>query len=123
MSADNGLFPPILQAYLPAFNVKTAINSGITIPYNISEFNSFSDITNVHVSITRQSNYTSLFDSTNYIKGIWIAVNTTDPPQFTENSITIPPSVFNKSNFAFLITNVLLFKILFLKKLDIICHL
>ena len=101
MSADNGLFPPILQAYLPAFNVKTAINSGITIPYNISEFNSFSDITNVHVSITRQSDYTSLFDSTNYIKGIWIAVNTTDPSQFTENSITIPPSVFNKGNFAY----------------------
>ena len=105
MSADNGLFPPILQAYLPAFNVKTAINSGITIPYNISEFNSFSDITNVHVSITRQSNYTSLFDSTNYIKGIWIAVNDTESTpeniQFTEDSITIPPSVFNKNNFAY----------------------
>ena len=103
--AEGGLFPPIIQAYLPAFNVKTAIDTGITIPYNISEFNSFSDIINVHVSITRQSNYTSLFDSTNYIKGIWIAVNDTESTpediQFTKNSITIPPSVFNKGNFAY----------------------
>ena len=71
--AINGLFPPIVDAYLPAKSIVEASQyMSISIPFSVSSFNSLSDIHGIHISITRQSNYNSLLNKTNYPMGIYV---------------------------------------------------
>lgn len=90
--AEGGLFPPIIESYLPAFNVTTVRNDGLAINYNVSDYNSFSDILSVHVSITRQSNYHSLFNKSSYPIGIWVKNITVSD---VDQTVTIPSSALN----------------------------
>lgn len=96
--AEGGLFPPIIQSYLPAFNISTVKSSGLAIDYNVSDYNSFQDILSVHVSITRQSNYHSLFKKSTYPLGIWVKnITVTDVDQ----TVTIPSSALNPSELSY----------------------
>ena len=74
--AQSGLYPPIIDAYLPAFITdKKVITDGLTIPFDISAYNTVDNTTDgiktVHVSITCQDDYKSLFNS-NYKRGVII---------------------------------------------------
>ncbi len=92
--AEGGLFPPIIQSYLPAFSIMDLLQDSFNINFNLSEYNSPSDIKSVHVSITRQSNYHSVFDSTNYIRGVYV---TNFDAVTGNNVVNIPESVINKN--------------------------
>ena len=89
--AEGGLFPPMVDAYLPAINVidnfyeNPGHNGYIKIPFNISPYNSPTDIKGIHVSITRQSNYNSIFNRTDYPMGIYIENVTYLPGMFQSN--------------------------------------
>lgn len=77
--AEGGLFPPIIDAYLPGINVKTVILDEprkLKIKYNTSPYNNLEDIKSVHISITRQSDYTSLFRKDNYPRGVYVVNHT-----------------------------------------------
>lgn len=99
--AENGLFPPILEAYLPAFNV-SEISSGLKIYFALSKLESQIDnIQSIHISLTRQSNYHSLFNSNDYTRGIIIEdfsrqankTDSTDPIEYQGDEfykVTIP---------------------------------
>ena len=88
--AENGLFPPIIDAYLPAIEAPDYRANGVTIPLNLN-YNDPSDIKSVHVSFTRQSNYHSGFNKKTYIRGIYVQ----NVDFSAENvSITIPYSAF-----------------------------
>ena len=67
--AETRLFPPIITPYLPAKNIES-VNTGIDILFDINELNDESIIEEIHVIITRQSNYKSLFNS-DYPLGIY----------------------------------------------------
>ena len=74
--AQSGLYPPIIDAYLPAFITdKKVITDGLTIPFDISAYNTVDSTTDgiktVHDSITCQDDYKSLFNS-NYKRGVII---------------------------------------------------
>ena len=92
--AEGGLFPPIIQSYLPAFSIEDILDDDFNISFNLSEYNSPEDIESIHVSITRQSNYHSIFDPVNYIRGVYVT-------NFTavagENEVNIPESIINMS--------------------------
>ena len=91
--AESGLFPPTINAYLPAFNIETVKNNGLNIQFNLSEYNTASDIKSVHVSITRQLNYNSAFTNS-YPLGIWVGDFTR--PQSDNNAvINIPFTALN----------------------------
>ena len=75
--AETRLFPPIITPYLPAKNIES-VNDGIDIPFDINELNDESIIEEIHVIITRQSNYKSLFNSTSYPLGIYPIAATTE---------------------------------------------
>lgn len=97
--AEGGLFPPIIDTYLPAFNILTKVkNDGLKyIKFNLSEYNTLSEIESCHISIIRQSDYTSLFDSTKYPIGIWVKNFSGEPD--LDQSVKIPYSAFNSDNF------------------------
>ena len=57
---ETRLFPPIMAPYLPAKNINS-VNQGIRITFDINELNNITDIKEIHVVITRQSDYNSLF--------------------------------------------------------------
>lgn len=92
--AEGGLFPAIIDAYAPAYNLRDVLDAskGLTINYNISDFNSPSDIHGVHVSIVRQSNYKSLFNNETYPMGIYVQNVTVS---IRNTSVTIPRDTFN----------------------------
>ena len=91
------LFPPILAPYIPAKSI-TSVSSGITIPFEINQFDDPSYITEVHVIITRQSNYMSLLND-NYPLGI-IALAPGDLT-ISNKTITIPSSVINVNQLSY----------------------
>lgn len=96
--AEGGLFPPIIQAYLPAIAIKNE-EPFITIPYNTSEYNTLSDIKSIQISITRQSNYDSLFDKTKYRRGVYVINNATLIEE--DNTLTINKNVLNMSQLSY----------------------
>lgn len=96
--AEGGLFPPIIQAYLPAIAIKNE-EPFITIPYNTSEYNTLSDIKSIQISITRQSNYDSLFDKTKYRRGVYVINNATLTEE--DNTLTINKNVLNMSQLSY----------------------
>ena len=96
--AEGGLFPPIIQAYLPAIAIKNE-EPFITIPYNTSEYNTLSDIKSIQISITRQSNYDSLFDKNKYRRGIYVINNTSLTSE--DNTLTISKDILNMSQLSY----------------------
>ena len=40
--AEGGLFPPIINSYMPAFNIVDVKDNGLTIKFNLSDFNTIS---------------------------------------------------------------------------------
>lgn len=92
--AEGGLFPPIIQSYLPAFSIEDILDDDFNILFNLSEYNSPEDIKSVHVSITRQSNYHSVFDPVNYIRGVYVTNFTATTG---ENEVNIPENIINMS--------------------------
>lgn len=82
--AQGGLFPPIIDAYLPAVVVKNE-NPFISFDYDLSEYNDLEDIKSVHLAIVRQSNYHTLFNEDTYRLGVCTynfspGDDTSDPP-------------------------------------------
>lgn len=98
--AENGLFPAIIDSFIPAVPVLELTNNRFNIPFNIS-YNNREDIESVHVSITRQSNYHSALDRGNYPRSVYV-VNTpaggsTDPNM----SVNIPLSILQTDELSF----------------------
>lgn len=100
--AINGLFPPMIDAYLPALPIHNAITNGagmgIPINFTISSFNNLSDIKGIHISITRQSNYNSLLDSSLYPMGIYVAQVNSSKVSINgySGTITVGADIINK---------------------------
>ena len=95
---ESGLFPPIIDSYLPGFNLVEVYQNGLTINFNISDYNDFHDISltnGVHISIVRQSNYHHIFNTTNYPLGIYVSAFTPPAQGSTDTSINIPFEKFN----------------------------
>ena len=97
---ENGLFPAIIDSFIPAVPVLELTNNRFNIPFNIS-YNDREDIESVHISITRQSNYHSALDRGNYPRGVYV-VNTpaggsTDPNM----SVNIPLSILQTDELSF----------------------
>lgn len=95
--AQGGLFPPIIDAYLPAFNIRDIIRPAddtvtLDIKYNTSQYNNLEDIKAVHVSIIRQSNYMSLLDDVDYPRGIYVQNH---EPETEDDVIGIPNTCLN----------------------------
>lgn len=96
--AEVRIFPPIIAPYIPAKNIES-VNNGIDIPFEMNELNDPSVITEVHVMITRQQNYKSLFNSIDYPLGIY-------PLTFTSamaetGIIHVPASILNVAQLNF----------------------
>lgn len=79
--AEGGLFPPIVDTYLPAINIDDVLfkvyedhgdNHYLRLAFNLSPYNNLQDLQSFHVSITRQSNYHSIFDAEDYPLGIYV---------------------------------------------------
>lgn len=103
MAVGNGLFPPLIDAVLPAIVVTNVTSSlgGINIKFNISQFNTLSLIESVHVSITRQSNYNSLLDASKYPLGICIINKSAIQFNGDEGVLTVPNNFLNLSELAY----------------------
>lgn len=77
---QSGLFPPQVDNFLPAYNTRNVLgsgsNQGITVYYNISQYNDIDDINSAHFTFIRQTNYHSILrtDRDKYPGGI-IAYN------------------------------------------------
>ena len=100
--AESGLFPPLIDTYMPAQSVDDITqNGGFKIKFNISPYNDISDITEIHVSITRQSNYNSLLLSSNYPMGIWITRTIPTPGDDGNIELRVPFSALNENQFAY----------------------
>lgn len=92
---ESGLFPPIIDSYLPGFNLVDIYQNDLTINFNISEFNDPTNIDKVHVSIIRQSNYQHIFNNTLYPLGIYVVDDYHAPIGTTDTNITIPFEILN----------------------------
>lgn len=97
--AEGGLFPPIIDAYLPAFNIKDVKTGGINISFNLSEYNTLSDIHGYHFSIVRQSQYDSLLNNEDFPLGILVQNFPNRTVSSYEQTVTIPYNKFDKSKF------------------------
>lgn len=95
--SESRLFPPIVSPYLPAKTI-TSVSSGITIPFEINALNSLEDIKEIHVLVTRQTNYNSLFNN-NYPLGIYVFTATSTI--LTNKEFTIPSSILNPDQLSF----------------------
>ena len=84
-TAENGLFPPFVQTYLPAQTVDTVLKwtqtdpidptIGFKVVFNPSMYNVVGDhatIQAVHITVTRQSNYNSILNYDPYTMGIYV---------------------------------------------------
>ena len=98
--AEGGLFPAIIDAYVPAISVSDLTSNLLAANFDIG-YNSRSDVKSVHISLTRQSNYHSAFDKTNYYRGVYV-VNTPDQGSTdTAMSVTIPYDKLEVSELSF----------------------
>lgn len=92
------LFPPEVQPYFPAKTL-SSVSSGITIPFEINALNSLEDIEEIQVSVTRQTNYNSLFKNNLYPLGIYVFTAT--QTILTNKEFTIPASILNVNQLNF----------------------
>lgn len=58
------LYPPIVASSMPAFNIK---NKKVKIYFTLSDYNSFSDIQQVHVTVRRQNSNVNVLNNSNEI--------------------------------------------------------
>lgn len=108
-TAEGGLFPPLMKSYLPAQTIDTILSfttsettKGFNFTVNPSSYNVLSDIHAVHVSITRQSNYNSIFDA-QYTMGIYIYdIAVADRwTNYLDKNLTIPSIELNPKELAY----------------------
>ena len=96
--AQCGLFPPIIDAWLPAVDIlsigRDTNPSSLDISFNYSPYNDLSDIKEIQVSIVRQLDYQSIFIDNPYKRGIYI-IDLEDVPTDVNKTISIPISVIN----------------------------
>lgn len=96
--AQCGLFPPIIDAWLPAVDITTLSSSNpsasIDISFNYSPYNDLLDIKEVQVSIVRQSDYQSIFKDNPYKRGIYI-IELDNTPTDVNATISIPLTAIN----------------------------
>ena len=97
--AESGLFPPIINAYMPAYNILEVKNDGLTIDFNVSPYNDLTDIKQIQVSIIRQSNYKSAL-SDSYALGIYVYDLPADLTTI-DTFITIPFADLNLSELSY----------------------
>ena len=93
--AEGGLFPPVIDAYLPAkpLTGQAGTQDDIVVPFDIN-YNDIADIKEVQMSLVRQSNYHSAYIKNPYQRGIYV---TNDITQVSGNiyEATIPFNVLN----------------------------
>ena len=102
---ETRLFPPIMAPYLPAKNINS-VNQGIRITFDINELNNITDIKEIHVVITRQSDYNSLFNSRLYPLGIYPFTIQEGSTILQDGYIDIPSRVNPQSEISDPIINV-----------------
>lgn len=83
--AENGLFPPIIDSYMPAITKSQLVSEGIRVKLNLN-YNTLggnAGVRSVHLSLIRQSNYHSVFLNDPYARGVYItdsiSINPEDP--------------------------------------------
>ena len=87
--AESGLFPAVINPFMPAFNIVDVKDNGLQIKFNLSDYNTISNIKSVHVSITRQANYISALKKTSYPLGIWVG-DFSRPNNDSDALVTVP---------------------------------
>ena len=99
-----GMYPPIVDSYIPAFLKSDVVRSGskITLYFQISSFTNSEDVKEIHVSFTRQDNYKSIFYSDPYALGIWIS----DTWSAADNLITQGLSTAQKKYLDYTVTYI-----------------
>lgn len=102
---ETRLFPPIMAPYLPAKNINS-VNQGIRITFDINELNNITDIKEIHVVITRQSDYNSLFNSRLYPLGIYPFTIQEGSTVLQDGYIDIPSRINPQSEISDPIINV-----------------
>ena len=101
--AENGLFPPFMENYLPAQTVDTILGSssdtslGFRLKVNPSIYNTLTDIKALHISIIGQSSYRSIFKQNTYTMGIFTYDLPSTWTDYTDKEILIPESAINQS--------------------------
>ena len=88
--AETRLFPPIMASYLPAKSIDIDTTNGFGITFDVNELNNITDILEIHVIITRQSDYSSLFNSELFPLGIYPIVNAEVQTALQNGVIHIP---------------------------------
>ena len=58
------LYPPIVASSMPAFNIK---NKKVKIYFTLSDYNSLSEIQQVHVTVRRQNSNVNVLNNSNEI--------------------------------------------------------
>lgn len=100
--AQSGLFPPIIDAWLPPVNIENMVSisgNGFDITFDYSPYNTLYEddefkIEEIQVTITRQSDYKSIFLDP-YVRGIYL-VDAPEPPSgSTISTIHIPKNVID----------------------------
>ena len=94
--AENGLFPPIVDSYMPAIPENQLLLEGIKVKLNLNYnvLGGDDGVKSFHLSLTRQSNYRSAFDSTNYARGVYITgTYIVDPNNSSIITVTIPYTI------------------------------
>lgn len=98
--AEGGLFPAIIDAYMPAISVSNLTSNLFQANFNIG-YNARADIQSVHLSLTRQSNYHSALDKNNYYRGVYVVNTPASGSIDKEMNITIPYSILNIDELSF----------------------
>ena len=93
--AENGLFPPIIDSYMPAITKSQLVSEGIRVKLNLN-YNTLggdNGVKSFHLSLTRQSNYHSAFNS-NYPRGVYITgYYIVDPNDSSIITVVIPENI------------------------------
>ena len=105
-TAENGLFPPFMESYLPAQVIsdilgKAGDDKHFDVTLNPSPYNTLSDIHAVHITIVGQTNYRSIFDSRQYTMGIYVYDLPSQWASYTDKTIEIPHTALNPSELRF----------------------
>ena len=90
MAININLYPPIVETYMPAF----LVNETCRVYFSLSQYNSFSDIANVQVTLRNQNTNESMLNSTAYPSEIKVTPLLEDASIKTDNRfyIEINPS-------------------------------
>lgn len=95
-TTESGLFPPLIDTYMPALNINEISTEGIVVNFSFSDYNNINDLKSIHITIIRQTDYKSLLNASDYPMGIYINDIVSNQP-----TITIPYSIINKNMLSF----------------------